>query len=153
MPQANEQSIQQALSDYHAGIFNSYRAAGRAYDVPHTTLARRDKGTTTTRSDAHENQKLLPKELERLLLDWILYCETCGYPVTHAQIREFVLLLLGPINQSATIGKDWVSRFIQRHDELATKIGQRIDVQRFNNANEEDLQLWFSKLSTLMSKL
>ena len=153
MPQADEQSIQQALADYRAGIFNSYRAAGQTYNVPHTTLSRRDKGTTTTRTIARESQQLFPTELERHLIDWILYCETCGYPITHAQIREFVLLLLQSMNQPTVLGKEWVSRFIHRHNELATKIGQKIDIQRFNNANEEDLQLWFSRLSALMTKL
>ena len=45
MPLSNESDIQQALADYHAGVFPSYRAAASVYNLNHTTLSRRDKGT------------------------------------------------------------------------------------------------------------
>ena len=153
MPQTDEQTISQALADYNNGIFSSYRAAGRAYNVPHTTLLRRNKGQTTTRSDAHEDQFLLSKDLESRLVEWILYCETCRFPLCHRQIKEFVSLILKTIGNPIKPGQKWVSRFIQRHPELASKIGQKIDSECINNANEEVLRPWFDDLAALKTKL
>ena len=101
MPQVDEATIQHALTEYHDGVFDSYRAAGRAYGVHHSTLARRDQCLTTTRSNAHENQFLLSKDLEDRLSDWILFCEICRFPVAHRQIREFVSLILATIEHPA----------------------------------------------------
>ena len=109
MPSLNEPQIQQALADLHAGVFTSYRAAASAYNLTHTTLMRRDKDINSAHSEGHNDQKLLHPDLERLLLDWILYCETCGHPVSHAQIREFVLLLLQSKGAPTKLGKRWVS--------------------------------------------
>ena len=153
MPISNEPMIQEALAGYNSGQFESYRAAARAYNLQASTLIRRDKGTHLNASEGHQNQAKLPKQLENLLVDWILFCETCGHPVTHAQIHEFVLLLLKSMGEPQELGKGWVTRFIQRNDKLATKIGQKIDAQRVDNANEDTLITWFSKLDALIVKL
>ena len=153
MPQSREETIQQALADYREGLFPSYRAAGAAYNVPHTTLSRRHKGTTTTRIVARESQMLLSPIQESLIRDWILYCETCGYAVSHAQLREFVLLLSTSIGGPSTLGIDWIPRFLRRHPDLKTKVGKRIDALRVDNVNEKDLRQWFDQLHCLITRL
>ena len=153
MPRTDEFTVQQALAALDRGDFTSYRAAGQAHGVKHILLWRRHKGITTTRAIAHENEQILSPIQEQMLVDWILYCETCGYGLSHAQVREFVTLLSTSTGGPSRLGANWVPRFLERHPSLKTKIGKRIDAARVNNANAEDLKRWYDRLHALKSRL
>ena len=53
-----EGRIALALQAYQRGQFSSLRAAARAYDVPHTTLTRRNQGTPPRSDFTSPNLKL-----------------------------------------------------------------------------------------------
>ena len=117
-----EGRIALALQAYQQGQFSSIRAAARAYGVPHTTLTRRLKGTTSRSDFTHPNRKLTQTE-ETALVEWILSLDTRGIPPTQALVQEMAELLLRERVQNAsieetTLGQRWVYRFITRHPEI-----------------------------------
>lgn len=122
-----EALLSAASADYYAGNYTSIRAAATAYGLIHTTLMRRMGGTSKARPNAHENQQLLSKTQEDCLVDWILTCEACNMPLSHAQTRKMASLLSTTAGGSPIIGINWLTRFLQRHPILSTKLAIRID--------------------------
>jgi hypothetical protein len=68
------------------------------------------------RSEAHRSQQLLSKTQEKALLRWIDDLEDAGFPPRRRNVREAGKLLVG-----RKPGKNWVTRFLNRHPELAIK--------------------------------
>ena len=150
MPLKTDQSLHLAAADYHRHQFPSVRAAAAAYNVNEATLRRRLKGQSTSRQVARQKQQLLSPTQEALISTWVLDCEQGGYSISHAQLREFALLLLSSTGGPSTLGHNWSSRFLYRHPELRTKIGKKIDHLRFDNTTPALLQDWFDRLSTVI---
>jgi hypothetical protein len=84
---AREERICQDLKGYQSGHFPSYRAAARAFDVPHNTLADRAKGKNP-RNHAHEGDQILRNEEEIELVQWITRLTNCSYPLKPCTIKE-----------------------------------------------------------------
>ena len=145
----NEDHVQQAIRDYERALYPSLRAAARAYGLTHSTVLRRYHQCTVPRRVAREPQRWLSDEQEQMTRDWILYCERCGYPISHAQLREFAGVLTSSTGGPTRVGANWVLRFLQRHPELRTKIGRKIDSQRVNNTSPDNITRWFTDLASL----
>ena len=47
------------------------------------------------------------------------------------------------INKHNTIGRDWVPRFIQRHPQIKSVIGRRIEAVRMDSVKKDTLKAWF----------
>ena len=144
----HEQAFEQAIEDLENGVFDTIAAAARA---DRTTLSRRIKGTTN-RSAAHSEQQILSSEQESLLAQWILQLEDTGHAVGHAQVKEMAVQIMRFSGKSHTIGKNWATRFLQRHPEIHTKIGKKIDALRLNGTTPEILREWFSLLQDVLTK-
>jgi DDE superfamily endonuclease/Tc5 transposase DNA-binding domain len=145
----NESTLQLAITAYSRREFTSIRATAAAFKVSRSTLQRRIDGTSTPRT-AHESQQLLSKTQEDLVVQWVLDCERVGYSITHAQLGQFARLLASSTGGPPSIGHNWTHRFIQRHPNLRTKIGKKIDHLRFDNTAPALLQDWFNRLQIVL---
>ena len=74
---------------------------------------------------------------------WILELEDTGHPLSHAQVREMAGLISANSGGPPSCGKHWVTRFLQRHPVIHTKIGRSIDQLRIKNTTPEALTKWF----------
>ena len=83
----------------------------------------------------------------------MLYCEQCGFAISHAQLREFVVLLSSSAGGPTRVGRQWVSRFLSRHPEVKTKIGKKLEVLRTENITSERLTTWFDTLAGHIKRL
>ena len=153
MPAINEDHVQQALNGLRHGIFPSIRAAARAYDLTESVLRRRCSGLSTTRSQARATQQLLSPYQEDIVKSWILYCEQCGFAISHPQLREFVIILSTSAGGPSRIDSEWIRRFLSRHPDLKTKIGKKLDVLRTENVTSASLTTWFNTLHGHMKRL
>jgi hypothetical protein len=54
--------------------------------------------------------------------------------------------------KSESIGLNWVSRFIKRHDELTSKYTRKYDYQRAKCEDPEIIQQWFKLVQNTISK-
>ena len=147
----HEQAFEQAIEDLENGVFDTIAAAARVYNLDRTTLSRRVKGTTN-RSAAHTEQQILSPEQESLLAQWILQLEDTGHAVGHAQVKDMAVQILRFSGKSHTVGKNWVTRFLQRHPEIHTKTGKKIDVLRLNGTTSEILRAWFPFLQGVLTQ-
>ena len=138
MTTATEQSIQDALLAYSSGEYPSIRAAATAYGVDRMTLARRLKGGNTRR-EARVSQQTLSPIQEDLLIKWITDLDIAGAPPSFAQVREFAGMVSNASGGPPTIGKNWITRFLQRHPTIKSKVGRKIEYLRAQNISTEYL--------------
>ena len=137
-----EQALQDALDAYDRREYPSIRAAAKAFNVNHGTLARRINGGLS-RQQAHEAEQLLSPDQERLLVRWILDLEVAGAPPTFAQVREFAGLVSQASGGPPSVGVNWISGFLNRHPDVRSKVGQKMEYLRIENTSPEALQIFF----------
>ncbi|KAK1916434.1 hypothetical protein P3342_004253 [Pyrenophora teres f. teres] len=119
-----------------------YAQIARKYSVEPTTLARRHKGVSTSRSREAQNRQALHPQQELELLRYIQRLTRQGLPPTRAMIRNFA----SQITQRE-VGIHWVDRFVQRHpDELISKWTTSIDNNRHKADSAKKYSLYFDLL-------
>ncbi|XP_044718790.1 helix-turn-helix, psq domain-containing protein [Hirsutella rhossiliensis] len=102
-----------AIIDVTKNGLSQYRAAQK-YDIPQQSISDRLKGQVAL-ADQIQPRQLLSKSQEARLVSWILRQESLGYaPPTR------------------TVGRNWVSKFINRHPDIKNKRGRRQEANRFN---------------------
>lgn len=151
MPSDHDIRLEQAASAFRAGQFPSIRKCAAAFGVNYSTLSRHLRGQQSRRA-ARAQQQLLSPEQEEHLVQWILRSEAGGNAINHAQFREAVLLVCQVANGPSKVGKDWIYRFLRRHPEVKTKIGQKLDHQRAQASTIDTIQAFFTQLQTLVSQ-
>jgi len=148
MASNQELRLQQAVDGYQSGQYSSIRAAAAANDVPHNTLQRRLQGGLS-RSLAREQQQLLSNEQEHLLKSWIIDLERQGHAPTFATVRELVIVVSKASGGPEKIGHNWIPRFLQRHPEIRSKVGKKIQAQRIDCTTPEILEAWFRSFEAI----
>jgi hypothetical protein len=133
-----EDRIILAVEAYKNSQFKSIRAAAAAYDVPCSTLTHRISGRKP-RVDVPANCQKLKDLEEASLKQWILDIDEHGLPPNHETVHKMANLLLSD-RKSESIGLNWVSRFIKRHDELTSKYTRKYDYQRAKCEDPEIIQ-------------
>ncbi len=118
------------------------------YGVDRSTLSRRFRGVTKSRSQKAICQQLLtPPEEQRLLKHINTLCKR-GIPPTPSILRNLAYEITG--NEP---GKHWSSRFVHRHqNQLDSGYLERLDKQRFKADNKYSYELWFNLLQEKMIK-
>ena len=108
-----------ALQAYQTGRIKSLRAAAKAYDVPHNSLAYRASGHRPRDQLGQHNRKLTDTE-ELTLVKWVLSIDQCGYPPRVYAVQHIAELLLYKhlSNARISVSKNWMTRFINRNNEL-----------------------------------
>jgi hypothetical protein len=130
----NEGRIALAIQAYQKGQFRSLKAATDAYDVPHSTVYDRIKGRAT-RHDIRPVRYKLTQSEESSLENWILSMDERGLSPRIDTIRQMANLLLqkrdniGPSSDASvpTVGKNWVYKFVQRHNTLKSRFNRKYD--------------------------
>jgi hypothetical protein len=136
---AREVAIQLAISDLHAGLYSSQRAAAKAYGVPESTLRNRLNGATNSALSHQHQQRMTPAQ-EDFLVDWILDEDARACPPSHARAREMANRILRMNGDNNPVGKLWISHFIKRQPRVASIIGRMLEVQRADAATPAQVQ-------------
>ncbi|KAM4062366.1 Tc5 transposase DNA-binding domain-containing protein [Hirsutella rhossiliensis] len=119
-----------AITDVTKNGLSQYRAAQK-YDIPQQSISDRLKGQVAL-ADQIQPRQLLSKSQEARLVSWILRQESLGYAPSHSQIRACVEAVMKQLNNERTVGRNWVSKFINRHPDIKNKRGRRQEANRFN---------------------
>ena len=85
-------------------------------------------------------------------MGWILDLETQGHAPTFTTIRELVAVVSKASGGTGKVGKNWVPRFIQRHPEIHSKVGKKIDAKRVKSTTSEVLESWFQEFKTVKER-
>lgn len=151
MTSTTEQALQDAQDAYSRNEYPSIRAAATAYGVDRMTLGRRLKGGNT-RQQARASQQALSPVQEDLLIKWIIDLDIAGAPPSFAQVREFAGLVSNASGGPSTIGKNWTTRFLQRHPDIKSKVGRKIEYLRAQNTTSESLQTFFNLFHDVVTR-
>jgi 4-hydroxybenzoate polyprenyltransferase len=139
-----EEQLLQALQQIHDG--RSIRAVAKEWAIPKTTLIQRRNGTQP-RADAWVHLQKLSKAQEERLTEWILTQVDLACPPTHAQIKELAQRILLARGDTTTIGKRWLTRFLDRNPVLKTQRSRAMEHARVNGATTEVIRGWFPHLA------
>jgi len=116
-----EERILLAISALEKSQVESIQKAADGFQVPFTTLQNRLRGRQN-RSERRANNHKLTENGEESLLHWILSMDRRGAAPRPSHVQDMANILLagrGSTNYQP-IGKNWVSNFIKRHDEVKT---------------------------------
>ena len=133
--------------------FKSIRAADSTYNVDHTTLTRRLRGTTKSRKVAQQIYKKLSPAEEKALIRWILDLEERGHPPAPSFVTTMADLLLSKrCGSIKSVGKNWTTKFIKRSPELKTKFYRRYDYARAKCEDPDIIYQWFNLYQNMLGK-
>lgn len=127
------------------------------YGIAGSTLNDRWKGARGRR-EAHSEQQKLPPMAEKALERWCQQLDDWGFPPRMDMLREMANILVRQRAEQegdprlAVLGKNWITRFLDRYPDLAGKFSTQIDRQRVFANNPIILHDYFNKLQKLLRK-
>ena len=156
-----EALVIEALAGIKSGKYKSGFDAARQLEINASTVNRRRRGHLS-RSTARIQQQLLSAEEERTIIKWIQQVSQSGYPVSYNLLRQIVFEVRSCRVASSTpkhnfveekpIGRDWIPRFIQRHLDIKSAVGRRIETNRMAAITKETLNAWFDAVEQTVVK-
>ncbi|MDP1994524.1 MAG: transposase [Ignavibacteria bacterium] len=140
--------IDLACQDYQRGRFETPQSAAKGYGVPISTLRRRLEGVEQKLGSVAKNRLLTSTE-EESLVQWILSMDRRGMPPRISTVRDMAGLLIAQrLANPPSVGKNWVLKFIKRHDELKSKYNRKYDHQRAKCEDPELIKGWFRRVQS-----
>ena len=137
--------IDQALVQVKEGNCTSLRDAASTLNVPRSTLTYRAAGRQSIAA-AHLNQLRLTPQEGLALVEHIRIQTLAGFPLAIQTVRQMANVVLcrriSPRDTFAipeTVGKNWPTKFYQRHPELAKVKLQVMDQLQANAVKYEQL--------------
>jgi DDE superfamily endonuclease/Tc5 transposase DNA-binding domain len=148
-----EKRVQEALDGVKTGTYTTIYQAALKLHLDPDILYRRTKGIEG-RVAAHEDQQILSQAEERALVRWLTHLTASGYPARHSILRNMAVGLqtmrLAKINDESEelvsyppIGKNWPTRFLNRHPQLKTMIVRAIEASRVKEVTRSAIVEWF----------
>lgn len=139
-----------ALADLESQKRTNFAATARKWQVERTTLAKRYKGKTGTVQEAisYTRQKLTNAQ-EEVLIAHLNRLTDRGLPPTPQMLKNIAEEIV-----KTKLGKNWVTRFYQRHrDRLTSLYLCVIDHKRKVADNSQYFQQFFDLVSFLLPML
>ncbi|KAH7461688.1 hypothetical protein FOMA001_g18889 [Fusarium oxysporum f. sp. matthiolae] len=122
------------------------RASARKHSIKLSTLKDRCAGGQDIRT-AHQKDLSLTVVQEDDLVNYIIQRERAFQPLTRQEIHDFAQALSAVNGDVSYIGKNWVDRFVSRHETIEMKPSRVIDAARKRCITEEMLTEYYNGLS------
>ena len=120
----------------------------RQYGVDPETLRRRLNGTQKVRQEAHVYRQHLTPSQEIAVGEWAGHMNTLGFPVSHSMLRTMACKIAGIEN----IGKEWVSRFLERNEELRVRVAHYTENRRKEAADGDGILSFYRRLRNVIRR-
>ena len=125
-----------------------YTQTAKEFNVVRSTLSRRHRQITRARKDVTEMKSLLSVQQEKTLLEYINLLTERGLPPTTQMVRNFASEISG-----ITPGKNWISRFIERHkNKIKSSYLTPADIARKRADNPYQYKLFYELLTEKIKK-
>jgi hypothetical protein len=126
----------------------TFKEVADCHGVERSTLSRRWRGLTGSRTEGYEHQQLLNPQQEAELVQYIEDLTAKALPPTRTMIRNFASEICG-----LHVGVSWITRFLHRHhDLLLSKWSVAMDSNRHAADSYEKYSLYFDLLHSKMSE-
>lgn len=146
-----EMQLNDAQKDLASRKFTETKEAAEAHGLAISTLrARLDGGVN--RQTARALQQNWSIVEENALKRWILKLDDWGFPPRHQHVQDIALDFLQSHGiTTPTLGKNWITRFLLRHPELACKFSYRLNKQRAFANNATILKDFFIEICDVVT--
>jgi len=110
------------------------------------TLRDRKRGTAN-RAQSHEDQQHLTNAEERVIVACIERVDDYGWPPKIEYVKQIAAGFMRSHGKArAKLGKNWITRFLDRHPSLAAKFATRLNKQHSYASNLLVLRDFFTKV-------
>jgi len=131
--------IEAALAAIASEEDPNYAAVAEKYGCDRSTLSRRHRGITGSKTDARSSKSLLSMQQQKDLVNYINRLTARGLPPTHSMVANFAQDIC-----HKSPGKNWVTRFIRSNrDELSSGYLTGQDLSRKKADNIYQYKLYF----------
>jgi hypothetical protein len=148
-----EIQISKALYALKNKDFTSVWAAAQLFEVGHTTLSRRLRGSVS-HPRSKEMTQILTNAEEDILVQWIKQCTKGGLHITGPMLLELALHLRAARVMNAShntplqspigwINRKWLLRFQKQHPEIGGTYARQLEHARKEGATYENARRWF----------
>jgi predicted HTH domain antitoxin len=139
-----------AISALKNKEISSVQRAAEIFDIPRSTLRDRLNGRQY-RIEKRANSHRLSTTQEESLIEWILSRDQRGVPPRPSHVQEMANILLQADNPSGfrPIGKNWVSIFTNRRDEIKSRYARRYNHSRAQCEDPKIIKGWFDCLQQI----
>jgi hypothetical protein len=140
--------IEAAIADLESQNRKNFKATATKWNLDRTTLARRYRGETGSKQEANSyTRQRLTDTQEKTLITHINKLSDRGMPPTPQIIKN-----LAEEIAHVTLGKNWVARFCERHQDQLTSIYLRtIDHKRKIADNSYHFQYFYDTVRILFA--
>jgi len=124
-----EVTIQGAIKHYRQSDKPSIRNSAEKYGLAYSTLRGSLIGGES-RGGGHRRMQVLTEYEENSIVRWCERLDEWGHHARLAVVRNMAQAIIDRRVNRRSLGKHWVSRFLNRHPRLASKPSTRLDRQR-----------------------
>ena len=124
-----EANIQKAINHYRHSDEPSIRASAEKHGLAYSTLRGRLQGRVS-REIGHLKLQVLTEYEEKSIVRWCERLDEWGHPARMALVKSMAEAIVARQIKDRALGKNWITRFLSRHPNLATKLSTRLDRQR-----------------------
>jgi Tc5 transposase DNA-binding domain len=133
------------------GQFRSVRQVSRATDVARSTIQDRRAGRQPRGQEAVKHARLTRYQ-EEVLAKYIQNTQLQYAPVNRAQLHVVAEMLAQLNEPNARLGKNWLSRFLDRHPDLKTARNRGLDSKRITAAIPSQIEGWFAHVDDVVQR-
>ncbi|KAJ6436862.1 Glycerate kinase [Purpureocillium lavendulum] len=126
------------------------KRAAEIYNVPRTTLRRRQKGTLSRR-ESPPNSATLTELEEKTIVEYVLDLDARSYPPRLGEVGDMANRLLRD-RGAPRVGPRWASNFVKRQPELRTRFSRRYDYKRAQCEDPDAINAWFCLVRNVVAK-
>jgi len=152
MKDNKEKTLQNAITHYKDSQKPSIRASAERFGVAYSTLRGR-LGGAEDRVKGHSRLQALTEYEEKAIVRWCAKVDEWGHPATLTMVKGMAEAMLQRRLKDRVLGRHWLSRFLGRHKELASKLSTRLDRQRAFASNPRVLRDFFQKVFATLNSL
>lgn len=140
-----EERLRNAILYLENSLTPNIRRAAERFSVPYSTLHGRLRGSGTRGQGQVKMQALTPIE-EKAIVRWCSQLDEWGHPARLPLVKAMAEAILQRREKERRIGKHWLSRFLKRQPELASKVSTRLDRQRAFASDPRVISDYFQKV-------
>ena len=133
-----------AVDAVRSGHIKSAREAAKIYGVPRSTIGNALRPKPPPRRRPQRTGKLTKQE-EETIVKWILDLDTRGVPPrpVHVEAMANILLKDRATDLPISVGKNWVYKFVRRHQQLQSRFTRKLHYQRAQCEDPVKIRAWF----------
>ena len=134
------------------GQFKSIRQVSRATGVARSTVQDR-RVARQPRGQEEVKHARLTRYQEEILAKYIQNTQLQYAPVNRKQLHVVAEMLAQLNEPNARLGKNWLSRFLDRHPDLKTARNRGLDSKRITAAIPSQIEGWFGHVNDVVQRI